>query len=429
MGVFTSTKQFRLGLNLINPWWLSGASIDLDLDSGRYYDSSLTALKRSLAAVTDYLSCTRASTGYAKTSAGVLTQFTNNVLRLTDLGLLVEDARTNLHEYSEVMNSWLNFQWNGIVTPTDNATTAPNGATTAALVAESSGGTTHNFVDTILSQPNATAFTYSHFIKPNGRTKIVIDMSDSTTGDANKLIDLTTNTVSAGPLGAGSWTNVSAAIEDYANGWKRVSLTGTANPGSSFSLITRIYLCDASGNNSYSGDGSSGVYAWGAQLESGSFASSYIPTTTSSATRAADNIAITGAAQTLIANATASIVAQVNNEGAASVAANLVDSNGTNLIGFDSSNHGLASITATLATANAANRTSRDKIGLAWSGAGRSLVLNGGTVATDASAQTPSATQHLGSSGSTNFLNGIFERLTVFNSKLADATLQGFTAP
>ena len=42
-----------------------------------------------------YLSCSRASIGYAKTQAGTLTQFGNNQLRITDLGLLVEDARTN----------------------------------------------------------------------------------------------------------------------------------------------------------------------------------------------------------------------------------------------------------------------------------------------------------------------------------------------
>ena len=47
--------------------------------------------------VTDFLSCTRASIGYAQTAAGILTQFAANALRITDLGLLVEDARTNLH--------------------------------------------------------------------------------------------------------------------------------------------------------------------------------------------------------------------------------------------------------------------------------------------------------------------------------------------
>ena len=169
----------------------------------------------------------------------------------------------------------------------------------------------------------------------------------------------------------------------------------------------------------------SGAYS----LKQEAFVSSYIPTTTAAATRAADNITTSGSLQTVINAATASLVAQTDNGAVSSVAANIVDSNGTNLLGFDASNHALASITATLATGNTANRTTQDKFGLAWSGAGRSLVLNNGTVATDATAQTPSATQHIGSSGSANFAYAYVERLTAWTTKLADATLQALTAP
>ncbi len=120
-------------------------------------------------------------------------------------------------------------------------------------------------------------------------------------------------------------------------------------------------------------------------------------------------------------------MAQTDNGSVASVAANIVDSNGTNLLGFDASNHALASMIGTLTTANTANRTTQDKLGLAWNASGRSLVLNGGTVANDASAQTPSATQHIGSTGTANFAYAYVERLTSWTTKLADATLQGFT--
>ena len=48
-----------------------------------------------MADFTPYLSCTRASTGYAQTAAGTLTSFAANTLRRTDKGLLIEEARTN----------------------------------------------------------------------------------------------------------------------------------------------------------------------------------------------------------------------------------------------------------------------------------------------------------------------------------------------
>jgi hypothetical protein len=82
-----------------------------------------------------------------------------------------------------------------------------------------------------------------------------------------------------------------------------------------------------------------------------------------------------------------------------------------------------------MATINTANRSlTDDKLGLAWDGAGRALVLNGGTVVTDASAQNPSATQNLGSASATsNFIYAYVERLTLWNSRLANGTLQGFT--
>ena len=96
-GQFSAISDLtNLFLQFQTTWWLTDASIDLDLSNARYYDSSDPTV-----AVTDFLSCSRASIGYAKNAEGTLTQFGNDTLRITDLGLLVEDARTNYVLYSQ----------------------------------------------------------------------------------------------------------------------------------------------------------------------------------------------------------------------------------------------------------------------------------------------------------------------------------------
>lgn len=403
-------------------WWLANASIDLSFMTSQYYDASAGG---SGQAVASYLSCTRASVGYAKNADGTLTSFASNTLRIgVGTGLLVEDARTNVRTYSQDFT--ISAEWNAItnVTVSGDVTAAPDGTTTADKITTTAASGEHAIGG---GSSGATGVcTASCYLKNAGYNygTIVIDVGAGVTQRA-VTVNLTTGSFEQFTL-AGSPTSTDAAVEALANGWFRVSVT--MNCAASASVYVSVYNnTRALGGNNFLGDGTSGIYAWGAQIEIGAFPSSYIPTTSTAASRAAENITTSGSLQTIINAATGSLVAQTDNGGGAGFAANIVDSNGTNLLGFDASNHALASITATLATGNTANRTTQDKLGLAWTASARSLVLNGGTVATDTSSQTPSATQHIGSSGSANFAFAYVERLTAWNTKLANATLQGFT--
>jgi hypothetical protein len=74
---------------------------------------------------------------------------------------------------------------------------------------------------------------------------------------------------------------ISHNITDAGNGWYRCSLTFTAGTGGYFQLNIE----DAGGNNIYTGDGTSGVHLWGAQVEQRDSLTAYTPTTDSPITK------------------------------------------------------------------------------------------------------------------------------------------------
>lgn len=207
----------------------------------------------------------------------------------SEMGLLIggvgEGQRTNLALRSQEFD---NASWtknNGTISA--NAVTAPDGATTADKFVEAATNTNHYVVQNI-TYVNGTTYTFSVFLKAAGRdyAGINIDEADFGSGAIVKF-NLATGTIDAAIVGYGSgYSAVSATITSVGNSWYRCTITVTAGADTAGDIIVAP-LSGSGGTSTYVGDGSSGIYIWGAQVEAGSFASSPITTTSATVTRPA----------------------------------------------------------------------------------------------------------------------------------------------
>jgi hypothetical protein len=218
-----------------------------------------------------------------------LPRFDFDPITLLCKGLLIEEARTNLFLYSAEFD---NIYWGKIRSSiTANATISPDGASTGDKLVENLDNGTHLIVRTETTT-NTSANTWSIYAKASERPSINIVVREGTTflRSSNATFNLSAGTVGAVSNAGGS--SATAAIENAGNGWYRCSLTITL--GGVDTNSQALFQLNNGSVSSYQGDGTSGIFIWGAQLEAGAFATSYIPTTTTSLTRNADNVSMTG---------------------------------------------------------------------------------------------------------------------------------------
>jgi hypothetical protein len=197
------------------------------------------------------------------------------------LGVLVEEARTNLLTYSEQFDNaaWVKSGLNTTATPPYiNVAVSPDGTQNADFMIEDTANSQH-IARVSASMAATTAHTYSFFAKAAGRTNIVTNRFNSS------VVPSFAHTFTL----SGSGTSSGGQITALANGWYRCSGSFTTTGAGVGGFI--VLLDDGTGTT-YTGDGTSGIYIWGAQLEAGAFATSYIPTVASQVTRAADQVSI-----------------------------------------------------------------------------------------------------------------------------------------
>ena len=226
-----------------------------------------------------------------QTAGNNVARFDHNPTTGESLGLLIEESRTNLFTYSEEFDNAVWFK--GQTSIIANTILAPDGTLTADKVIPSTVSAGHSIQRTYTTTAN-TNYTMSVYLKkgeykyvrlhwgksgsPYTRIRIIINLDDGSF----------TNTDSGTPTSI-----TTRSVTDVGNGWYRCSLGGIFDTTSTDGTLVAEIL-DDSQNVTHTGNDYSGLYFWGAQLEIGSFPTSYIKTTGSQVTRSDDDASITG---------------------------------------------------------------------------------------------------------------------------------------
>lgn len=216
------------------------------------------------------------SAGVMQLAAANVPRFDHDPDTLALRGLLVEEQRTNLLLRSAEFD---NASWTKVGgSVTQNATTSPDGATAADLFVEDSASSGHGLDQ---AATVSGAVTLSFYVKYAGRQWIRLDPY----GTASPGTDSVWFDILNGVKGT-QQANCVGTITSVGNGWYRITWTATC---SAASLTVSVRGSSADNNSSnYVWFGANAFYIWGAQLEAGSFATSYIPTAGSAVTRASD---------------------------------------------------------------------------------------------------------------------------------------------
>ena len=258
---------------------------------------------------------TRATTATRVNASGFIEVVASGIPRLDyPLGggcpaLLVEPSGSNLCLQSENFTT----TWGQTNINITSGFTSPTNSNLGALI-EATANTGRLRQTFAAGLTSGVTSTFSLFAKLGTQSSGVTLVYQEGTGTnyvsgACQSFRLDTGAVgTSGTLGAG-FTIIGSGIENYGNGWYRCSFTVRLSytPSSANLTIRPTSVVTANLPVTASGDS---CYIFGAQLETGSVATSYIPTTTAPVTRNADVISLSGAVSGCIGQTEGTIYAE-----------------------------------------------------------------------------------------------------------------------
>lgn len=396
--------------------------------------SSVTAYTATTTApITNYIPA-------LQTAASGVARFEHNPVTGESLGLEIEEQRTNLLLRSEEYDnaSWTKANAN----ITTNTVVAPDGMLTADAMVETTASAQHYVLQTATATLTS-ALTLSIYAKlAYGSRYLGFTLANqaATTNGVRAIFNLSSGTVLL-TQNLGNGTGASTSITHVGNGWYRCTLSGIPDTsGTTARVIISLSDSSAAPTPSYAGDGWSALYLWGAQLEAGSFATSYIKTEGSQVTRNADSASMTGTnfsswfradEGTLYADFLS------GNDTLATRIFEITDSTGANrsaIIGSTGGGAGpyfwVASGNATQASTTAGTFTANTayKVSGTYKVNDFAASINAGTVLTDSSGLVPNIPDraYFGTDA-TNYMNGTIKKLAYYPRRLTNAELQSLT--
>jgi len=382
------------------------------------------------------------SSGYIETVNANLPRFDFSPVTVGSCqGLLIEESRANALSYS---NAFTTAPWQTLntVSAAQNATGPDGVANSAWTLSDNDAVNTGSYYRAVVVANDSTTYTASWFIKKTTGAAtfpaVILNILGGATGVLGTYV-INTNTGVATSSGASATT--SCLVRDFGQFW-RVSITAPNNSTGNTVLYHQISpAVNTNGGSTIVPSTTGSAVFYGAQLETGAFATSYIPTTTLSLTRNADVVSMTGTNFSSWYNATAgSIYAQgstidnVNFPGLVTIGRADFSTNYLSILHLASSANvytegyvsGALQFGLTMAgTAKpAVNRAV-----LSYAANSFAASTNAGTVQTDNTGSLPTVDElKIGRlNGNNNYLNGHMQKVMYWPQRLIDAETRAFS--
>ena len=385
---------------------------------------------------------TRGSTGTFVGSNGLIqsaavnaARFDHDPVTLASRGLLIEEGRTNLALRSEDFGNATWTKSNATISGT--LYTAPTGASTANELVEDSLSAAHTCIQSAAIATIGTTYTFSVFVKrkPSSNQFLLIGATNLVT--ASFISVNLTNGVTATGIGSPA-VPINVSSTTYPDGWYRVQFSVVATSAAASIIDIRLSRDGTWANRYYLGDGVQSSLVWGAQVEAGSFATSYIPTTTVILTRGADVCSITGAAFTGMYNAIEGAFLSNSSQPFITVANAIVYAadNGADNERFNLRHQTslavsqLGGATQSLIDLSDPTANAVSKIAYAYANANYGAARNGTFGASFPNLAVPTVNRiFIGSKGhnSSEYLNGHIASIRYYKKRLPNAKLQALT--